>query len=207
MQRRTFLIFAGLASAVSMPAFSNNIGPNPEPFKTITPILPGELKKVHAVISFSCPICAKYHASLNRWGDSLPKEISFDFIPAVTDKDSAIMAALWSAMKRTSPQHLTALASVLYTSVQEKGITPTNSGRLLLDTIAKQIGPRPDFLSAVRSGQFADVEANQLKIANFKVDSTPSIIVGGRFLITPDHTDGNEELFMQLASAMVSKSL
>lgn len=45
------------------------------------------------------------------------------------------------------------------------------------------------------------------KLVSYRIDATPSIAIGGRYVITPDNTNGDQELFFKLANGMVSKSM
>lgn len=205
MKRRQFILAA--TSLIALPALAQQRQPGAtiEPFRQISPPVPGELRKVHSVISFTCPVCAHYHGMIAGWGNTLPKQFMFDFLPAVTDQDTAIMAMAWLAMQKVAPQKLPLLASSLYSSVQDKGITTSTPGAALWKAILRDVGPTPGFGAAFQAVPFSKIEDIQRQVAAFKIEVTPSIVVGGRFVVTPENTNGNEEMFIQLASAMASK--
>lgn len=206
MQRRHFLLAA--ASSIALPSFAQSPSKSPqEAYKQISPPVPGEAKNVRAVVAFDCPVCARYHGMITGWGNSLPKQFLFNFIPVVTDKDSAVMAMAWLAMEKVSPQKLPLLASSLFSSVQEKGITASTPVGAMWKKINMDVGPTPGFREAFQSVKFTELEEIQRKITALKIEVTPSIVIAGRYLITPDNVNGDEQMFMQLASGMVSKMM
>lgn len=208
MKRRQFLI-AGISSIAGPSLAQNQIkqieGSIAEPFRQIAPPVPGELRKVHAIIAFNCPVCSKYHRTITSWGRSLPKQFVFDFLPVITDKDSAVMATAWLALQKVAPDKLPIMAASFFSSIQDKGITPSSPGLAMLKKLQSDIGPTPGFADAMRLIQTSDLGRVQQQISDFKIDATPSIVVGGRYVITPDNVSGNDELFIQLASGLVSK--
>jgi thiol:disulfide interchange protein DsbA len=45
------------------------------------------------------------------------------------------------------------------------------------------------------------------RLVAYRVGCTPSVAIGGRFVITPDNTNGDQAMFYQLANGMVSKAI
>jgi len=41
----------------------------------------------------------------------------------------------------------------------------------------------------------------------YQISATPSFAIGGRYVVTPDDTNGDRDLFFRLAAAMVPKSM
>lgn len=213
MHRRKF-IAASAAALATIPGLSQNLNPNrkgppdaPEPFIQIVPPVPLEAYKVHAIVAFTCPVCAHYHGILSGWGASIPAKFSFDFLPSVTDRDSTTTAMAWLAMKKAAPEKLNALATVLFTGIQERGLSPSAPDGALWKIVMRELGPTPGFSAALKSIRPEEIAFLTKKISAFQVKATPSLVVSGRYVITPDHANGDEALFIQLANGMVSKSM
>lgn len=211
MNRRHFLL-AAASSAVSTSLLAQNsqqaLGAAlPEPFRSISPSVVGEAQKVHAVISFDCPVCFKLHRSLTIWGRSLPRQFSFDFIPSVFDNDSAVMATAWLALQKVAPDKLPLMAASFFSSIQERGITASTPGFAMLKRLAKDIGNTPGFVEAMKNSRYTDLQVIQRQISNFKIEVTPSIVVAGRYVLSPENVSGSDELFLQVANGLVSKMM
>jgi thiol:disulfide interchange protein DsbA len=204
ISRRAFFLAA--ASSISIPVFAlNGQDGFPEPFRELKPQIFGENNKVHAVIAFTCPVCANYHMAITGWGNTLPKQFSFDFLSHVSDQNSAVLARAWIAMSRVDKQKLPFLASAFFTLVQQQGLSPQTAGAEFWKLTKSMIGPVPGFSEAFQRVTAEDLMLNQRKIAAFGIDATPSLVIGGKYVVTPDNTGGNNELFFQLANGMVSK--
>ena len=210
MNRREFNLSAAAATAVlATPALAQTPPTAdtavPDPYKQITPQVEGEMNKVHAVIAFTCPVCAHYHGILSGWGKSLPRQFAFNFIPSVTDRDSMALAMAWLAMQKASPDKLDALANSLYTAVQVKSLVISAPDGAFWKSVMRDVGSAPGFGAALRSITPADIATLSRKTSSFQITATPSVVVCGKYVITPDHANGDESLFVQLASGMVSK--
>jgi thiol:disulfide interchange protein DsbA len=45
------------------------------------------------------------------------------------------------------------------------------------------------------------------KLVAYRVQSTPSLAIAGRYVVTLDDTQGDTDLFLRLASGLLSKSI
>jgi thiol:disulfide interchange protein DsbA len=45
------------------------------------------------------------------------------------------------------------------------------------------------------------------KLAAYRIQTTPSLAIAGRYVVTPDATQGDADLFLRLASGLLSKSI
>jgi len=216
MARRTFIkalsalpvgMIAGSTFAQSNPTGRNNAQSSTPalPYSEITPTVIGETKKVHAIIAFTCPVCAKYHNMLTGWGNSLPRAFSFDLIPVVDSKDSMITTAVWLAMKKVAPERLPALGAALFRVVQERGLSPTTSQTQFWNAVFKETGVAPGFDKELKAVRQEDLKRLANLVQNYQITATPSIAICGRYVITPDNTNGDERLFISLANGLVSK--
>jgi thiol:disulfide interchange protein DsbA len=162
----------------------------------------GDTSRVLAFFSFSCPACRGLHVSLSRWGKTLPGGVAFAFVPAVLPERPAIAAARGWYAAQAAGASMEAFADSVYALHQERGMALDNPD--LWRRAAQASGAR-GFEEAWRSVGERDIEMAGRKLAAYDIQATPSLAIGGRFVITPDDTQGDVPLFFRLANGLVSK--
>ena len=186
----------GIRSAISAPTTEA-----PEPYKTIGPI-PSDTKIIRYFFLFSCSFCAAYHDRVAGWSKTLPKDYKFEWMPVVFDQPSANMAAAFAAARLVAtPAQLDLFMKESYRAVAAG--KPSNQAKTW-DEVAAKAGVKnfKGALSRVPSdfvGRLAQFEKT------YELDRTPTMVIGGKYLITPDSVNGSESLFISLANGLVSK--
>jgi protein dithiol oxidoreductase (disulfide-forming) len=177
----------------------------PLPYKTVV-AKPEDSKKVFIFVSFTCPVCAAYDDHLIRWSQTLPRDWDVEFVPVTLprDRDSVIAARAFYAAKAASPNDLDIWMPKVYGALQTTGdkIDDPRTWQGIASSVQLT-----GYDAAWRNVQEKDVEGAYRKLVSYGIDATPSIAIGGKYIITPDNTNGNEDLFFQLANGMVSKSM
>lgn len=218
--RRKFLANAGAViaggSLLSSPVMAASGQPNmdsiirnmPPLYKTLSPIA-GEYRKVRLFFSQNCNHSRSFHDLLFKWGLTLPREIKFLPTPVVPPKDesAAPMAIAFYAAWYASPGKLNAFMKSVYGNVQSLRMDPTRFETYL--EAAREAGvDRARFRAAINSPEImaSGMEATVVA-AKYDIIATPSIGIGGQFLVSPDGVAGNEELLIQLLNALTSKVL
>lgn len=176
----------------------------PEPFREVS--LQREDEKAALIFfDFNCQVCAGYHEGLMAWAASLPHPWRASFVPvAVPTKESVISSRAFFAAAKANPAKIGAFMSSVYRRVHAGGMKVTD--RTTWKAAAADVGIR-DFDAAVAGTSKHQLEAAMAKLLAYRVNSTPTLAIGGRFIITPDNTNGDSNLFFQLANGMVSKSM
>ncbi len=211
MKRRAFLLGSsallmqgrGVVAPAAAPAASV-LSKAEGPYSEVAPV--GEdARRCIAFFQFNCPHCRDLHPLLGRWGRSLPKGVGFEFLPVVTSDRGQIMAArAWYAAVLAAPSRLDAFAERAYTLVQD--------GRMSLDagatweTAARHAGVS-DFMRAWERVPVDRIGRAVEKLAAYRVQSTPSLAIAGRYVVTLDTTQGDADLFLRLSSGLLSKSI
>ncbi|MBI5330050.1 MAG: thiol:disulfide interchange protein DsbA/DsbL [Betaproteobacteria bacterium] len=204
MKRRAFLLASGAlllrgsAIAAPVPASAGS------PFAEVTPI--GEdAKRCIAFIQFTCPHCRDLHALLARWGRSLPKGIGFEFVPVVTpDRGLVLAARAWYAVALAAPSRLDAFAERAYALVQDGHMSPDAGATW--EQAARDVG-LGGFSQSWSQVKVDRIQRAMEKLAGYRVQSTPSLAIAGRYVVTLDDTQGDSELFLRLASGLLSKAI
>lgn len=161
----------------------------------------------HALIffDFACPVCATLHDRLARWGASLPKDWRVSFIPvALQNKESLMAARAYYAVAVHEPERLLPFMAAVYKAAAG------SQGRLALEgtwVSAAKEAQLKNFQAAWAKVDREVVVAANRKLVGYGIEVTPSVAIDGRFIITPDNTNGNADLFIQLCNGMVSKAI
>ncbi|WP_234830842.1 thioredoxin domain-containing protein [Pseudomonas savastanoi] len=174
----------------------------PLPYKEVN-LQSQDARKVIVFFSFGCPVCATYDQVLARWSQTMPAGWSTEFIPvAVPDKGNYMAARAFYAVQDADPARLPAFMSAAYAQIHEGGMEMENP-----QTWAKAVAAAKvqGFEKAWANVTQARLEGAFAKLLTYGVDATPSLAIGGRFIITPDDVQGDNNMFIQLANGMVSK--
>jgi thiol:disulfide interchange protein DsbA len=178
------------------------------PYAEVPPI--GEdARRCIAFFQFACPHCRDLHPSLVRWGRSLPRGVGFEFMPVVApstplDRGQVMAARAWYAVAQAAPSRLEAFAESAYALVQD--------GRMSLEAgstweaAARQAGVS-DISRAWKRVPVDRLQRALEKLAAYRIQSTPSLAIAGRYVVTLDNTQGDAELFLRLASGLLSKAI
>ncbi|WP_237715862.1 thioredoxin domain-containing protein [Rubrivivax gelatinosus] len=154
---------------------------------------------------FSCPVCASLHEPLSQWGATLPRQWRAEFVPvALPNKESAMAAMAYYAAARANPGRLVDFMNAAYRRIHRN---KQRAGEVALWEGAARDAGITNFSSgwaAVHKGQ---LEEAMRKLLVYGVEATPSVVIGGRYIVSPDNTNGDTNLFLQLCSGMVSKSM
>lgn len=205
-------IYLALAIGLAIPLSSMaDIGPEEQvqalkaqmPYREVKPINNQERTKVTAVISFSCHVCAQYHSTISRWGKSLPSSMEFSIAPVANDYETSLLAAVYYNTVKNHPEKADALADSFFSNIQ-KGLKA--SDEQFWKAVERDVGKIE--LNATRENKVAigkQINEDIKRLNGYKIAETPSLIIGGRYVITPDNVQGNPNLFIDLANGLTSK--
>lgn len=182
----------------------------PNPVVETTPY-PGDDLKVIAFFKFNCPVCRNYHMSLDYWGKSLPKQFEYQFYPVIesdnrkTFSDDSVLASMmfWAVERAGTRAQRAAFADAAYGMIQD---THTQSLKGWVGAVAESEIP----LQRIKSAWSLETKtwvSRASRQSHYKPTATPALVICGKWMITPDSTNGNQEMFMQLANGLVSKCM
>jgi len=172
------------------------------PYKEV-PAQAEDAKKVLVFFSFSCPVCASYDQGLSRWAQTMPPGWTAEFMPvALPDKGNYIAARAFFAVKDADPSRLPAFMSAAYSLIHQNGMTQENPATWSRAVEIAQVRGFNEAWAKVTPGRLEKAFA---KLLTYGVDATPSLVIGGRYIISPDSTAGDNVMFFNLANGMISK--
>jgi len=178
----------------------------------VTPYVSSDELTVIGFFKFSCPACRNYHLQLDYWGKSLPPEFSFQFYPvlegdatSLVSKDSAMASMVFWAVERSGTK-LQRAAFADYAYEVNQDYNTQGQMKAWVDAIKKSEIDGNKFVSAWNTEERIWAERVQRQ-SHYKPTVTPSLVICGKWMISPDSTNGDQEIFMQLANGLVSKCM
>lgn len=209
-----FAATMGLATAMSAFAQPNAGGQQvPDPIKNVTPFNDDDTYSVQVFFKFSCPVCREYHLSLANWGASLPKPFKIAFEPIVEadplgdkiSQESAMsMIMFWSVQDTGTSTQQAAFAEKAYSLVQDdhEGSKPT----AWMSAVGQSGISRSTFELGFNMER-KNLKNRITRQVHYMPTVTPSMVICGKWMISPDSTNGDENMFFQLANGLVSKCM
>lgn len=180
-------------------------------YSTTSPMNKEDETSVLVFFKFNCPVCRKYHAILERWGGTLPKQFIFQFIPVaegdgvqpISTESGLGMLGFWSAEMSGNREQRAAFSEEMYGLYQDRHVKITPAE--VISVAAESQIPMKAFEKAWRSQMPSS--PGLARQVFYQPSVTPTMVVCGKYVITPDNALGNQDTFIQLANAMVSKCM
>ncbi len=153
------------------------------------PLGPGIKAEVVEVFAYWCPHCAEFQPVLDPWVRALPKDVRFTYLPAAFNPDDPFARGFFAAEGKGAVARTHAL---VYDAVHHKGLLARNA---TLDELAWFYGEQGLGQAAMKAAMTSPaVEAQMKRAREFEVGirlpGTPTMVVNGRYLITPrSHED------------------
>lgn len=230
MKRR--LSLSWLAAAISSPWLTSSAwafddptssdktpaGPSGKPYDVINPPVAADINKVRFLFSYECPYCRGYHNGVAQWGSTLPKPLKFEATPVITSvaNENQSLAVFGRLVTQSmAPDKVPVYDSAMYSMLQgeiESGIAP--KARITLADVIRvlvAVGIDPQALQTFLDKRGASlgrrIPAYGQLVQTYEMTATPSVALVGRYLVTPDHANGNAQQFLLLLNGLVSRIL
>lgn len=184
----------------------------PNPIKNVTSYDKSDDYSVLVFFKYSCPVCRAYHLSLENWGATLPKPFHVNFMPIVESsptedysKDSLLgLMMFWTMQVAGNQQERDQFNESAYELVQD---SHNGENKEAWIRAAANTGvSMPKFKEALKVEQ-SSWNSFVARQVHYQPEATPTLVICGKWMITPDSTYGNQDLFFQLANGLVSKCM
>lgn len=176
------------------------------PYKTVGPFKE-DASRVIVFFAFDCDHCRETFPAITKWGATLPTNIKFELMPVTTaEPQYTIPSRAWyaaTATGATTPK-MRQFAEEVMDLVQVNGMSITSPDVWRKAVVYAGI---KNFETAWKSVPPATLERAIKKLSDYQVTSTPAVVIDGRYVITPDNTNGDLGLFLQLASGLLSSAI
>lgn len=179
---------------------------------------PGKIE-VLDVFSYACPACNAFQPTLDKLKAALPPEAKMAYLSAAfnTSEDWPVFQRAFLAAQSLDVAEKS--HDAMYDAVWGKGtlaITDKTTGHLLpksdqptIEDVAKfyvAYGVKPeDFLAVAKSFTVeAQIKRSDSEMLSYQVDSTPTLIVNGKYRVTPTSAGGAAQT-IELVQYLVAK--
>ena len=224
--RKSLSMLAGAAVALPFSSFAapevpappgkNPQGPVGKPFDRIEPPVQADINRIRFLFSYDCPYYRSYHNGLVQWGSTLPKPLTFDSVPLITnvDNDNLSFAVLGRLIgQAVEPKILPVYDFTMYAMLQgdpDQG-TPPKAKITITDVLRALVtsGANGKAIQQYLTGKGKGIEnrlpAHAQLVKTYKLTVTPSVSLVGRYVVTPDHVLSDANQYLMLLNGMVSR--
>ena len=219
MQRRSLtgaLALAPIACLVGSPSHAQPApkSSSPEgvrPFRAVK--VPEDGRRVLFFFDFACPFCAAYHDPLLNFSQTVPSRVQTLFVPVVNMADpirsrEQMIAAkcFYAAFEVATRAQVAQFANAVYAAYPDS--RSLDDMAIWTKAIAASGINRKAYAAALRSpANDTQVKFAGFKTAQYGLQATPSVAVGGKYVITPDDVAGDQQMFFNIVNGLTSEIL
>jgi protein dithiol oxidoreductase (disulfide-forming) len=216
------VVLAGLLCLVAGAAWADTNWKEGEQYFLVQPPQPtsvaaGKIEVVE-VFSYACPACNLFYPIINKLKASLPPSVQWRFVPASwhTEEDWKVFQRAYFAAQSLGIADRThdKIFDAVWKTHELAIIDPaTNRIKDPLPSLA-DVAKYYEGLAKLKPGEFLEaahsfsVDAHMreadAQIREYQVDETPSVIVNGKYRLTPRTAGGNDQ-FVALVQWLVKK--
>lgn len=208
MLNRRFVVLGGCLTAFAFPSLSQQAGVSGvDAFKPYLQVktVPGEERNVRAFFSPACPYSRQYFQFFKNLEATLPSSKVFKFTPLVNSGDGVQFALAFFAVQRFYPTYLHNFMEASFIGVQDKNMVTTSwLGINKIGTAARIPVPLTKLIQEHLPEVRADVIQMTKTQAAFEVMNTPAVVVAGTYVVTPELTNGDVQVFSSLVNGLIS---
>jgi len=208
-QLSTALLVAGVAGAAPfVPAAAQGSGPvegkdytkveTPQP----TNAPPGKVE-VLEFFSYACPHCSAFEPTLEGWEKQAPAEIAFRRVPVPFLMNADNFMQTYYALETIGAVKDAQLKIFRGIHIERQRL---DTGENIAAYLGKNGVDAAKFLAAFKSFSVAtSVSRAKKMVADYKVDSVPTLVVAGRWMTSPG-TAGSQERALQVVDQLAQKA-
>lgn len=175
-----------------------------KPYLQVQP-LSGDEKNIRVFFSPNCGFSRNYLQFFRNLATTLPEGKSLIYAPLVNKGDGLIFALSFAAVQRFYPHFLDRFIETSMIAVQDKGIATSNwVGIEKIGQMAKIPVSLPALVKQNQAQIQKDVERLITIRHHLNILNTPAVSVAGTYIVTPEFTGGDAQLFSQLVNGMIS---
>lgn len=163
---------------------------------------------VREFFMYTCQHCYSANETMTAWGKSLPHAMRYEMTPAVTGSPSSLTGAfMFYLVQQAAPERLELFNQKVFDAIHARNAAPDSLSTYM--QAAQRAGISAGRIKAAWATGIAQQKARKASdlLAAYGINSTPSLAIGGKYVINPEVTGGNYEQFIELANAVVTKTL
>jgi thiol:disulfide interchange protein DsbA len=216
------VVLAGLLCLVAGATWADTNWKEGEQYFLVQPPQPTSVAagkvEVLEVFSYACPACNLFNPTINKLKTSLPANVQWRFLPASwhAEEDWKVFQRAYFAAQslgiaeRTHDKIFDAIWKTHELAIIDPATNQIKNPLPSLADVAKYYeglaNLKPgEFLTAAHSFSVdAKMREADAQIRQYQVDETPSVIVNGKYRLTPRTAGGNDQ-FVALVQWLVKK--
>ena len=183
------------------------------PFQTVTPYSQADTRKIIVFMKYDCPYCRQYHPSLAYWAKNIPPGYSIEFSPVLEQgadgkitQDTMVPFVIYQGLESAGATNdqLMSFSEAAYAIEQDTHTINDKSAWIKAGDLS---GVAPKTIAKglqTAKISFSGVAARQ---EHYHPVATPTIVVCGKYMFTPDNAGGIPAEFLQLLNGTLSKCL
>lgn len=181
--RRTLALLTVASGMLLMP-FAHAQGSNAG-YQTLEKTQPSETSGKVEVLEFfayTCPHCKTMEPMVSKWAETLPEDVVLQRVPVAFNANMADLQKLYYTLENLDRLDL---HPAVFKAIHDERL-PLFTGPEIIDWAAKQGLDSQTFADIFNSFgiQARVTRANELA-RNYKIEGTPSIAVGGKYVTSP----------------------
>jgi protein dithiol oxidoreductase (disulfide-forming) len=158
--------------------------------------------EVVEVFSYACPACATFQPGVDKWRATAPAAAAFRYLPAAWNPNWEAFARAYYAAE--SLGLLTRTHRAMFKALHQER-APLRTIDDIANWYTKYGVTREQFMAAYNAPEtVAKVEQAKKLVPAWKVDSTPTIVIGGKYR-TNGRMAGSQERLFQLIDQLVKQ--
>lgn len=193
-----------IAQAIAPPAGGALATQQMHPYLQVKPV-PGDTDTIRAFFSPSCQYSRSYFQFFKNLAATLPAGKSFAFTPLVNKGDGISYALSFYAVQKYYPAYLNNFVEASLVGVQDRGLSTRNWAGIERIGAAAHI---PVSVPALVRQHGEELQGQVARVIELQkalgITNTPSVSVAGTYIVTPEFTNGDAEMFSLLVNGVIS---
>ena len=175
-----------------------------KPYLQVKPVA-GDEETVRVFFSPSCQFSRNYFQFFKNLEATMPKPKTFEFTPLVNKGDGLAFALSFLAVEKYYPSYVHNFMEASFIGAQDLGISTVNWAGIDRIGKAAHVPVSVPLLVKQHEGALrADLAALLTLQKDLQVTNTPAVSVAGTYIVTPEFTNGDAQLFSQLVNGIIS---
>ncbi len=196
------VFFPAATLATELPSGSENL----RPYIQVKPV-DGEQGVVRGFFSPSCRFSRQYLHFFRNLASTLPANRKFVYTPVVNKLDGMTYAMSFYAVELYYPAYVPNYVAASMQGVQDLGLNIKKWSVIDKIGLAAHVPVPVSGLVNAHLPQIEEEIRHMITVqSRLSITNTPSIAVDGTYIITPEFTRGDSELFSKLTNALISMS-
>lgn len=158
--------------------------------------------EVIEVFSYACPGCYMFEPTISKWVESAPDHVEFIRMPAMFNPSWGPLGKAYYIAEKLGVQDQ--MHHLIFEALHKERKQVFTDDEIRAFFIENGVDEK-EFDRAARSMEVrTQVRRAENMVKKYKVASTPSIVINGKYLVQPSRTRGNEGLY-EVMNTLISR--